>query len=54
MTMDQSTRRVNVRAIIFKEGKLFAQQLKVNGGINAFWSTPGGGLDPNESLIDGL
>ena len=47
-------RRVNVRGIIFKNGKLFAQQLKVNAGPDQFWCTPGGGLDPNESLSDGL
>jgi ADP-ribose pyrophosphatase YjhB (NUDIX family) len=47
-------RRVNTRGIIFKNGLLFAQQLKANSGPNQFWSTPGGGLDPNESLTDGL
>ena len=47
-------RRVNTRGIIFKNGMLFAQQLKANSGPNQFWSTPGGGLDPNESLTDGL
>lgn len=47
-------RRVNVRGIIYKNGTLFAQQLKVNAGPDQFWCTPGGGLDPNESLSDGL
>lgn len=43
-------RRVTVRGIIYQDGKLFAQQLNGKG----FWCTPGGGLDPNESLHDGL
>lgn len=47
-------RRVNVRGIIFKDGRLFAQQLKNNAGPHQFWCTPGGGLDPGESLGDGL
>jgi ADP-ribose pyrophosphatase YjhB (NUDIX family) len=50
------TRRVAVRGIIFKDGKLFCQKLRAKNstGVNAFWSTPGGGLDPGEGLIDGL
>ncbi len=47
-------RRINVRGIIFKDGKLFGQQLKNNVGPNQFWCTPGGGLDPGESLTEGL
>jgi ADP-ribose pyrophosphatase YjhB (NUDIX family) len=47
-------RRVNARGIIYKGGKLFAQQLKANAGPHQFWSTPGGGLDPGESLKAGL
>lgn len=47
-------RRVNVRGIIYKNGTLFAQQLKVNAGPDQFWCTPGGGLDPGESLVQGL
>jgi len=45
-------RRINVRGIIYKDGKIFAQRLHDNNG--KFWSTPGGGLDPGESLIAGL
>ena len=49
------TRRVAVRAIIFKNGKLLAQQLKAStGGGRDFWCTPGGGLDIGEALTDGL
>jgi len=49
-------RRVTVRGIIFKNGKLLAQQLTADhhGVERDFWCTPGGGLDENESLIDGL
>lgn len=48
-------RRVCVRGIIYKDGKLFCQQLKKQGGVASdFWCTPGGGLDPLEPLIDGL
>lgn len=44
-------RRINVRGIIFKDGKLFAQTLK---GDQSYWCTPGGGLDDGEPLLDGL
>src|SRR6478672_6013672 len=48
-------RRVAVRGIIIKDGKLFAQRLnKKDGGVNDYWCTPGGGLDDRESLHDGL
>jgi len=49
-------RRICVRGIIFKDGKLFAQRLKSKktSKVNKFWSTPGGGLDPGEGLQAGL
>lgn len=49
-------RRVNVRGIIFKDGKILAQQLtpSQNGMKRDYWCTPGGGLEANESLTDGL
>ncbi len=49
-------RRINVRGIIFKDGKLFCQKLKPDfrGIERNFWCTPGGGLDENESLEQGL
>lgn len=49
-------RRVNVRGIIYKDGKLFCQQLKANNSnlTEAFWCTPGGGIDFGESLHEGL
>jgi ADP-ribose pyrophosphatase YjhB (NUDIX family) len=50
------TRRIAVRGIILKDGKIFCQKLqnKTTGRVNSFWATPGGGLDPGESLAKGL
>lgn len=49
-------RRLTVRGIIFKDNMLLAQQLTADHhGVNRdFWCTPGGGLDEDESIIDGL
>ena len=47
-------RRINVRGVIYKNGKIFAQKLKNKDGENNFWSTPGGGLDDGEDLLSGL
>lgn len=49
-------RRVAVRAIIEKDGKLLLVRLRqYNGGPeNDFYCTVGGGLDEGESLIDGI
>lgn len=49
-------RRVNVRGIIFNNGKLFCQQLKpgIDKALRDYWCTPGGGLNEGESLHDGL
>ena len=49
-------RRVNLRAIIFKNGKLFCQKLKASHTLhdNEFWCTPGGGIEFGESLHEGL
>lgn len=49
-------RRVNLRAIIVKNGKLFCQQLKNSHTLHdrEFWCTPGGGIDFGESLHEGL
>lgn len=49
-------RRVAVRGVIFKDGKMLCQQLKP-GSDNSkrdYWCTPGGGLDIGESIKDGL
>lgn len=47
-------RRVSVRGIIHKDGKLFMQKLKKGDGERAYWCTAGGGLDIGESLREGL
>ncbi len=49
-------RRVTVRGIVFKEGKILAQQLKpdADGMERDYWCTPGGGLEAGESLYQGL
>lgn len=47
-------RRISVRGIIYKDGKIFAQKLKNPKGENDYWSTPGGGLDDNEDILQGL
>lgn len=49
-------RRVNVRGIIFKDGKLLVQQLTPgsDGKARNYWCTPGGGIDDGESLYEGL
>ncbi len=49
-------RRVNLRGIIVKDGKLFCQKLIDSHTIHTskFWCTPGGGIDFGESLHEGL
>lgn len=49
-------RRIAVRGIIFKDGKLLGQQTKHPEGEAAhdYWCTPGGGLEGGESLHGGL
>lgn len=49
-----TTRRVNVRGIIFKDDKIFAQTIKHGADESAYWCTPGGGLEIGESLHAGL
>lgn len=51
-----NNRRIAVRGIIFKDGKILAQKLKpgLDGTEKDYWCTPGGGLETNESLTDGL
>lgn len=49
------TRRVNVRGIIWQHDKLLAVKHKRSDGSEAdYWAIPGGGLDPRESLQDGM
>jgi ADP-ribose pyrophosphatase YjhB (NUDIX family) len=49
-------RRVAVRAIIEREGKILCAQLKPYNQYvtDEFWSLPGGGIDEGESLIPAL
>lgn len=48
-------RRIGVRAVIYKDGKILAVKHKrKDGSVADFWAIPGGGLDPSESLEDGL
>ena len=50
-----TTRRVAVRGIIFKDGKLLVIKFrKENGSETDYWGTFGGGLDIGESLQIGL
>lgn len=53
--MHEDLRRVCVRGIIYKDGKLFCQELKnKDGSGRGFWCTPGGGLEPGEALVEGV
>lgn len=47
----QEARRVCVRGLIYKNGKIFGQKLKTTSD---YWCTPGGGIDPLESLQNAL
>lgn len=48
-------RRIAVRGIICKNEKLFGvQQKRSDGSVNDFWSMPGGGLEEDEGIRDGL
>ena len=51
----QNKRRVNVRAVIVRGNTVLAVKHKDEDGVeNEYWATPGGGLDPHESLQDGV
>lgn len=51
--MDQ--RRINVRALVYKDGKILAVKHKAqDGSESTYWATPGGGLDDNEALEAGV
>jgi 8-oxo-dGTP diphosphatase len=49
-------RRVSVRGIVVREGKLLCVRLKPYNGFadGSFWCTPGGGLDSQEGIIAGV
>lgn len=47
-------KRINVRGIVFKDGKILAQKLNPgsDGKPRDWWCTPGGGLEELESIHD--
>ena len=48
-------RRIAVRGVAYENGKILSVRHKDHkGNPTDFWAIPGGGLDPGESLIDGL
>ena len=56
--MASMKQRITTRAIVLHDGKLLCVRKKSAVGStaveNSYWNLPGGGLDPNESLADGL
>ena len=50
-----TNRRINVRGVIYRDHKILAvKHRKTNGTEADYWAIPGGGLDPLESLHDGV
>lgn len=48
-------RRVNVRGVIYLDGKVLAvRHKKYDGKAADYWAIPGGGLDPRENLKEGI
>ena len=47
-------RRINVRAIIYREGKILAVKHRRGDQAAPYYAVPGGGLDPHESLAECL
>lgn len=50
-------RRINTRAIVWRNGKILAVKHKnsdYENGETPYWALPGGGLDPLETLQDGV
>ena len=47
-------RRINVRAIIYREGKILAVKHRRGDQAAPYYAVPGGGLDPHESLTECL
>lgn len=49
------SRRINVRAVVVRGNKILAVKHKaLDGTESPYWALPGGGLDPMESLHDGV
>lgn len=50
-----TTRRTNVRGIIYRDGKLLVTKFRQEDDSESeYWGTFGGGLDIGESIADGL
>lgn len=48
-------RRINARAVIYDDNKLFAVTHRTkDGGETDYWATPGGGIDAGEFIETGL
>jgi ADP-ribose pyrophosphatase YjhB (NUDIX family) len=47
-------RRVNVRGVIYREGKILALKHLQGDSEVDYWATPGGGVDQGESLVKAL
>ena len=48
-------RRIGVRGIAYQNGKLLSVLHRdKDGNPSDFWAVPGGGLDPQESVTDGI
>ncbi len=49
-------RRVTLRGVIYRDGKLFCQMLKKDphNEVEPYWCIPGGGIDFGETLEEGL
>ena len=54
MSEHYGKRRINVRAIIYRDGKLLAVKHRRGDKVAHYYAVPGGGLDPQESLADCL
>lgn len=54
MSEHYDKRRINVRAIIYRDGKLLAVKHRRGDKVAHYYAVPGGGLDPQESLADCL
>lgn len=49
------SRRTNVRAIVWRDGKILAvKHLNSDGSERDYWAIPGGGVDIGEGLVDAM
>lgn len=50
-----SKRRINVRGLVWRDGKILAVKHRNDDGSESpYWALPGGGLDPMEDLRSGV